>query len=110
MVHRGLTVPKRPDTTQSYQADLAAIQQFAPAYKEQVYAVTVGSETMYRKNFTGAQLATMMQQTKSALNGMFKIGTADTWNVYADGTADAVIQSKPDLLCALSESPWGRPR
>ena len=96
----GLTRAQRPDTTQSYQADLAAIQQFAPAYKEQVYAVTVGSETLYRKNFTGPQLVTIMQQTKTALNGMFKIGTADSWNKYADGTADAVIQSKPDILCA----------
>jgi glucan 1,3-beta-glucosidase len=66
-----------------------------------VYAVTVGSETLYRKNFTGPQLTTMMQQTKTALNGMFRIGTADSWNKYADGTADAVIQSKPDILYVL---------
>ena len=41
----------------------------------------------------------MMQAVKTALGNKFRIGTADSWNKYADGTADAVIQGKPDLLC-----------
>jgi glucan 1,3-beta-glucosidase len=88
-----------PDTDQTYNADLAAIQQSAPNYPDQVYAVTVGSETLYRGNFTGPTLLAKMQAVKTALGNKFRIGTADSWNKYADGTADAVIQGKPDLLC-----------
>jgi hypothetical protein len=62
-----------------------------------VYAITVGSETLYRKNFTGAQLLSKMREVKSQF-GQFKVGTADSWNKYADGTADLVIQSNPDIL------------
>jgi len=99
-----------PDTQTSYQADLAAIQQWAPAYKDQVYAVTVGSETLYRGNFTGPQLVTIMQATRAALNNMFRIDTADSWNKYADGTADAVIQSNPDILLVNAFGFWqGQP-
>jgi glucan 1,3-beta-glucosidase len=61
--------------------------------------VTVGSETLYRGNFTGPQLWAKMQAVKTALKNQFKVGTADSWNKYADGTADAVIKGGPDLLC-----------
>jgi glucan 1,3-beta-glucosidase len=88
----------RPDTDASYNLDLSAIQQYAPNYADQVYAVTIGSETMYRGNFTGATLNAKIQATKTALGGKFKVGTADSWNKYADGTADAVIKGNPDLL------------
>ena len=87
-----------PDTDQTYNADLAAIQQYAPNFPDQVYAVTVGSETLYRGNFTGATLLAKMQAVKTALGGKFRVGTADSWNKYADGTADAVIKGQPDLL------------
>jgi glucan 1,3-beta-glucosidase len=87
-----------PDTDQTYNADLAAIQKAAPNYLDQVYAVTVGSETLYRGNFTGPTLWAKMQAVKTALGGKIRVGTADSWNKYADGTADAVIQGGPDLL------------
>jgi hypothetical protein len=63
--------------------------------------VTVGSETLYRGNFTGETLLAKMQAVKTALGGKFRIGTADSWNKYADGTADAVIKGNPDLLYVL---------
>jgi glucan 1,3-beta-glucosidase len=91
-------IHNRPDTDATYNADLSAIQQSAPNYADQVYAVTVGSETLYRGNFTGPQLWSKMQAVKQALGGKFRVGTADSWNKYADGTADAVIQGGPDLL------------
>jgi glucan 1,3-beta-glucosidase len=69
----------------------------ASTYKDQIYAVTVGSETMYRGNFTGEQLMAKISDTKSALSGI-KVGTADSWNKYADGTADAIIKGGADIL------------
>ena len=44
-----------PDTEESLKADKAALQQYVPQYPDQVYAVTVGSETLYRGNFTGTE-------------------------------------------------------
>lgn len=35
-----------------------------------------------------------------------KVGTADSWNKYADGTADAVIQGKPDILLVNAFGFW----
>lgn len=63
-----------------------------------MYAITVGSETLYRKTFTGVQLLGYINQVKAMFPSV-KVGTADSWNKYADGTADAVIQGGVDLLC-----------
>lgn len=76
-----------------------------PQYKDQVYAVTVGSETLYRGNFTGEELLSKINDIKSALPGT-KVGTADSWNKYADGTADALIKGGVDLLLANAFAYW----
>jgi glucan 1,3-beta-glucosidase len=95
----------RPDTDESYEADKAAVVQWAPQFADQVYAITVGSETMYRGNFTGDQLLAKIQDTKSAVS-QFKVGTADSWNKYQDGTADPLIKAGVDILYVFA--PWGR--
>jgi len=96
-----------PDTDASYAADKAAIQTYANQYADQVYAVTVGSETLYRGNFTGEQLLEKINDVKSILPSSVKIGTADSWNKYADGTADALIKSgNVDILLANAFSYW----
>jgi glucan 1,3-beta-glucosidase len=45
-----------------------------------------------------------IQEIKNLLPGV-KVGTADSWNKYADGTADAVIQGADILWVSLSSSP-----
>ena len=87
----------RADTDEGYNAGRAAIQQYGLQYKEQVYAVTVASEALYRGNFTGDELAEKILEVKSEVPD-FKVGTADSWNKYADGTADPVIRVA-DILC-----------
>lgn len=94
-----------PDTDESYASDKAAIVKYAPTYKDQVYAITVGSETLYRGNFTGEQLLAKINDVKSSLPG-FKVGTADSWNKYQDGTADAVIKGGVDILLCNGFSYW----
>jgi hypothetical protein len=86
--------------------DLAAIQQYAPQYTDVVYAITVGSESLYRGNFTGATLIAKMNDVRAATGNAFRIGTADSWNKYADGTADAVIQGGADLLLVNAFGFW----
>lgn len=93
----------RPDTDESYAADKGAVTTYAPQYADQVYAITVGSETLYRGNFTGPQLLAKIQDVKSAVP-QFKVGTADSWNKYQDGTADAVITGGVDILYVSSHS------
>jgi len=102
-----MPMSNRPDTDESYAADKAAVVQYAPQFAAQVYAITVGSESMYRGNFTGAQLLTKIQDVRTATGGKFKIGTADSWNKYHDGTADPLIaEGGADILLANAFSYW----
>ena len=39
-----------------------------------------------------------INEIKSVLPDGVRVGTADSWNKYADGTADAVIQGGVDIL------------
>lgn len=94
-----------PDTDESFNLDKEALSSYATKYTDQVYAVTVGSETLYRGNFTGEELLDKIKDVKSILPDT-KVGTADSWNKYADGTADAVIQGGVDLLMANAFAYW----
>lgn len=96
----------RPDTDESFAADKAAVVKYAPQYSDQVYAITVGSESLYRGNFTGEELLDKIKDVKTALKGEFKVGTADSWNKYMDGTADAVIKGGADILLCNAFSYW----
>ena len=87
----------RPDVEDAFNRDKAALQQYATQYPEQVYAITVGSEALYRGNFTGAELLGKIQEVKALLPDI-KVGTADSWNKYADGTADEIIRGGVDIL------------
>lgn len=86
------------DTDDSFYADKVAVVEFAPKYLDQVYAITVGSETLYRGNFTGELLLAKMAAVKAAVPP-FKIGIADTWNKFADGTADPILPVADIILC-----------
>lgn len=100
-----LEILRRPDTEESFNADTQALTSYATQYPDQVYAVTVGSETLYRGNFTGPELLEKINQVRAILPNT-KMGTADSWNKYADGTADALIQGGVDLLMANAFSYW----
>lgn len=95
-----------PDTDESLQLDKTALQKWVPQYRDQVYAVTVGSETLYRGNFTGPELLEKINDVKAVLPEGVKIGTADSWNKYADGTADAVIKGGVNILLANGFPYW----
>ena len=90
----------RPDTEDSYKTDKAALQKNIPANADAVHAITVGSETLYRGNFTGPELLNHINDMKKAFPAI-KVGTADSWNKYQDGTADALITGGVKLLYAI---------
>ncbi|KAL1307018.1 hypothetical protein AAFC00_005645 [Neodothiora populina] len=92
-----------PDTDAALEADKTALATYVPGY---VYAVTVGSETMYRGNFTGPELLSKINSVRGVLPKGTKVGTADSWNKFADGTADALIKGGVDLLLANGFAYW----
>ncbi|KAF2266878.1 glucan 1,3-beta-glucosidase precursor [Lojkania enalia] len=87
-----------PDVDESYAKDLNAIKEVADEYADTIYAVTVGSETLYRGNFTGDELKDKIQDVKDSIGNGIKVGTADSWNKFADGTADPIIGTADIIL------------
>ena len=50
---------------ESFRKDTNAIKKYLPGHEAQVYGITVGSETLYRGNFTGEELLTKINQVKA---------------------------------------------
>lgn len=97
-----------PDTAESYSKDKSAIAAIAPEYLNELYGVSVGSETLYREVFDGEQLLQKILEVKSILpERVQRIGTADTWNKVVDGTADAILaHSDVNLILANAFAYW----
>ena len=92
----------RPDTDTSYDEDYTALQSALSDSSNvaATYAITVGSEGLYRGSYTADQLVAKIQNMSSAFPNI-KIGTADSWNKFQDGTADPVIKAGVKLLYVL---------
>ncbi|MCJ1450373.1 glycoside hydrolase 3 protein [Mycoblastus sanguinarius] len=95
------------DTDTAFNADVTEFMKYAKQYQSAIYAVTVGSEALYRNqqdSTTGLTASGLLSQIQSFSKTMtnaglsFKIGTADSWNKYQDGTADPIISSG---LCTI---------
>ena len=95
---------QRADTDTAFAADSAEFFKYAKDFESTIYAVTVGSEALYRNQqdpatgLTGAGLLNQIKKFNTSvydneLQGKFKIGTADSWNKYQDGTATPIITS-----------------
>jgi len=94
-----------PDTDASFNNDTAALQASVPGYEDAIFGITVGSEALYRGSLTATQLLSKIQEVKSMFPNI-TIGTADSWNKYADGTADPLIRGGVKLLLANAFSYW----
>lgn len=86
--------------------DKAAIQTYSKHYLDEVYAVTVGSETLYRGNFTAGQLLEKLNDMRSVVSDGVNIRTADSWNKYAESTADGLIKGRLDILLVNAFGFW----
>ncbi|KAL1962708.1 hypothetical protein VTN77DRAFT_9252 [Rasamsonia byssochlamydoides] len=94
-----------PDTEESFNADTAALKEVVPGNEDVIDAITVGSETLYRGNFTGEQLLEKINQVKAIFPNI-TIGTADSWNKYADGTADPLVTGGVTYLLGNAFAYW----
>ncbi|KAK2760749.1 glycoside hydrolase 3 protein [Arachnomyces sp. PD_36] len=79
-----------PDVPDSFKVDVDALKKAVPGNEDAIEAITVGSESLYREAFTGPELLSKIQEVEK-LFPKVRVGTADSWNKFADGTADALI-------------------
>ena len=81
----------------------------AKPYSDQIYAFTIGSEGLYRheqNSTTGYEADYILKQINTFKDTIYsdkynlpqKVGTADSWNKYQDGTADPLISGGVDLM------------
>jgi len=88
-----------PDSEESLNAEITALKRdVTTEYLDQIYAITVGSETLYRGDFTGPELLDKINQVRAVVPAGIKMGTADSWNKFQDGTGDAVINGGVDIM------------
>jgi len=95
-----------PDVEASFIADRKALNATVSLYPDQVYGITVGSETMYRGNFTGQQLLDKINIVKNEHPSVTRIGPADSWNRFQDGTGDDLIKGGVTFILANAFAYW----
>ena len=82
----------------AYQAEKAPIENAnVGQYGNTLYGITVGSEGIYRGTYTTSDLIGWISDMSSSFPGV-TIGTADSWEGWANGTMDSVIQSGIKLV------------
>lgn len=89
---------------------ITLLDRFIPLYGiDHIYAVTVGSEALYRKEFTGTALAAKINEVRTLLKKLgadsIPVGTADSWNKLIEGDADDAIKAS-DIILANAFSYW----
>lgn len=68
-------------------------------YKETVYGITVGSEGIYRGTYSEKDLLGWIDDMHKTFPDTL-IGTADSWNGWANGSMDGIIGSGIKLILA----------
>ncbi|KAL0635015.1 glycoside hydrolase 3 protein [Maublancomyces gigas] len=99
-----------PNDDAHFALEKAALSKFIPLYgTDHIYAVTVGSEALYRKEFTGAKLADKINEVRTLLKKLgadtIPVGTADSWNKLIESDANPAIEAS-DIILANAFSYW----
>lgn len=75
----------------AFETEFDAIQSADPSqYGDTVYGISVGSEGIYRGSYSQDDLLGWIGQVKNTFSGI-QIGTADSWNSWANGSMDSII-------------------
>ncbi|KKK15563.1 hypothetical protein P175DRAFT_0529699 [Aspergillus ochraceoroseus IBT 24754] len=94
-----------PDYDQSFNEDFAALKASVPGNEDVIHAITVGSECLYRGDITVDKLLSRINQVKKQFPTV-TVGTVDSWNKFADGTADPIIQGGVTYILANGFAYW----
>ncbi|KAL8729902.1 MAG: hypothetical protein Q9166_004459 [cf. Caloplaca sp. 2 TL-2023] len=83
------------DTQEAYEAEKAALSSVLTSeYASNVYALTIGSESLYR-GITACDLLPRIVDARNTFGKLVKrVGTVDSWNKFQDGTADPIVSGK----------------
>lgn len=81
----------RPDTPESFNEDFNTLKKTVHGSEGVIHAITVGSESLYRGDMSADELLKRINQVKKEFPKN-TVGTVDSWNKFADGTADPLIQ------------------
>ncbi|PYH95948.1 glycoside hydrolase [Aspergillus ellipticus CBS 707.79] len=94
-----------PDYDQSFDEDFNALKQYVPGNEDVISGITVGSECLYRKSLSAQQLLSRIQQVQNQFPSI-TVGTVDSWNKFADGTADPIVQGGVTYFLANGFAYW----
>ncbi|KAL6239931.1 hypothetical protein BDW75DRAFT_248691 [Aspergillus navahoensis] len=95
-----------PDYDESFNKDFEALKKSVPGNEDVVHAITVGSECLYRGDLIDApKLLKRINQVKKEFDGV-EVGTVDSWNKFADGTADPLITGGVTYFMANGFAYW----
>ena len=83
---------RRADTQEAYDAEKAALDKvLTPQYTSTVYALTIGSESLYN-GIDACDILPRIVDARSTFGSIVKrVGTVDSWNKFQDGSADPFI-------------------
>lgn len=79
-----------------YNKEIPQLEKYLGQYKDQVHAITVGSEALYRKEETAESLAKKMNKVKEVVKKAgadVPVGFADSWNLLIWGSAAPAIEA-----------------
>ncbi|KAL8673153.1 MAG: hypothetical protein Q9168_002417 [Polycauliona sp. 1 TL-2023] len=83
------------DTQDAYEAEKTALRNVLTSdYSSTAYALTIGSESLYRGIDACDLLPRIDDARKTFGNVVKRVGTVDSWNKFQDGTADPIITGK----------------
>ncbi|KAF8472016.1 endo-beta-1,3-glucanase [Kalaharituber pfeilii] len=99
-----------PNDEAHFDLEKKALEQYIPKYgTDNIMAITVGSEALYREDMTGKELAAKLEDVRSLLKKLgadnVPVGFAESWNKIIEGEAQHVIQVS-DIVLANAFSYW----
>ncbi|RPA91297.1 glycoside hydrolase [Choiromyces venosus 120613-1] len=99
-----------PNDDAHYALEIETLRKYITMYgTDNIKAITVGSEHLYRKELTGEQLGAKIQDVKKVLKELgadsLPVGFADSWNKLTDGAANPAIKES-DIILSNAFSYW----
>ncbi|KAI5811643.1 glycoside hydrolase superfamily [Peziza echinospora] len=99
-----------PNDDAHFADEKKALSTYIPMYgTDNILAITVGSEALYRKDMKGADLAKKLEEIRALLKTLgaskIPVGFADSWHMFLEGDAVPVVQAS-DIILANAFSYW----
>lgn len=105
-----INMTSRPNDGPHFELEKKALETYIPKYgTDNILAITVGSEALYRKDLTGKELASRLEEVRKLCKSLgadsVPIGFADSWNMLIEGEAVPVIQAS-DIVYVYPSHRW----